>query len=302
MLMRIRRITGILVFVAVITPLLAAVAAPAQQCVVDRLMSLGLSAEQAQSRVAQMSEAELEQLAAEPGLLLVGGTIQGDETDTLGPVGHGKRTAGTLMDNVYENLLGWDRPSSQWNARYWTVSAGGVWLHERVNFPGFGLWKDQDRYGGFLAAEYYPTPAFSIEPAITVIDAMNLNGTVGGTNVHLSAVSVSLGVEGKLHLFKLAGPKDFPLQPYLLAGVRGVFYDSSASVNSVIVDDSPLGSMAVYRVGGGTNIKLGKKWFGRIDVTWYDSISSADVTIPGIGSSGMDTHGWFVTAGAGMRF
>jgi len=300
--MKLYQKVGVVLCAAAVSPLLA-VAAPSTQSVLDRLVSLGLSPDQAQVRVAQMNDAELGQFVAQPSLLQVGGTIQGDETDTSGPVGHGKRTVGSVMDYIYENLLGWDRTSSKWDARYWTMSAGAVWSHETLQMNGFGVSKHQNRLGGFLAAEYYPTQAFSIEPSVSVVDAANLNWTtVTSNDVHFGAVSVSLGVDGKLHLFKLTGLKDCPLQPYLLAGVRGVFYDSDASVDGVSTGKSPLSSLAAYRVGGGVDLKLGKKWFGRADASWSSVINAGDADIPGVGVSGFKTEGWLISAGLGRRF
>jgi hypothetical protein len=58
-----------------------------EQAVTEQLAKLGLTTEQAHARLARLSDAQLEQLAAEIDTLQAGGTIQGGNPRTLGPIG-----------------------------------------------------------------------------------------------------------------------------------------------------------------------------------------------------------------------
>jgi hypothetical protein len=73
--------------------------------VADQLTALGLSAEQARSRLAQLSDAQVEQLAAQVDLIQTGGSIQssGDPWPLLCVF----KTIGTLFGNVFRLLFCW---------------------------------------------------------------------------------------------------------------------------------------------------------------------------------------------------
>jgi hypothetical protein len=58
-----------------------------EQAVTDQLAKLGLTPKQAHERLARMSDAQLEQLAAQIDTLQAGGMIQGGNPNTLGPLG-----------------------------------------------------------------------------------------------------------------------------------------------------------------------------------------------------------------------
>jgi hypothetical protein len=58
-----------------------------EQAVTDQLAKLGLTAEQAHARLARLSDAQLEELAAQIDTLHAGGTIQGGDPNPLGPLG-----------------------------------------------------------------------------------------------------------------------------------------------------------------------------------------------------------------------
>jgi hypothetical protein len=57
-----------------------------EQAVTEQLAKLGLTTEQAHARLARLSDTQLEQIAAEIDTLQAGGTIQGGNPDTLGPL------------------------------------------------------------------------------------------------------------------------------------------------------------------------------------------------------------------------
>jgi hypothetical protein len=58
----------------------------AEQAVSDQLTKLGLTPDQAHARLARLSDAQLEQLAAEIDTLQAGGTVQGGNPSPTGPL------------------------------------------------------------------------------------------------------------------------------------------------------------------------------------------------------------------------
>lgn len=56
-----------------------------EKAVADQLAALGLTREQASARLAQLSEAQVEELAAQVDLIKAGGTIQGTVTGHCNP-------------------------------------------------------------------------------------------------------------------------------------------------------------------------------------------------------------------------
>ncbi len=58
-----------------------------EKIVAEQLTRLGVSPEQARARLAQLSDAQLETLAAQVDTLQAGGTIQGGNPHPLGPLG-----------------------------------------------------------------------------------------------------------------------------------------------------------------------------------------------------------------------
>jgi hypothetical protein len=77
-----------------------------EKIVVDHLKAVGLSADQARSRVAQLSQGQLDQLAAQADLIQAGGTIQGDKGN-LGPLACMFNQAKTFFYNVYQLIFCW---------------------------------------------------------------------------------------------------------------------------------------------------------------------------------------------------
>jgi hypothetical protein len=77
-----------------------------ERVVVARLQAVGLSSQQAQARLSQLSEQQLGQLAAQADLIQAGGTIQGDE-DNRGPLDCMWHQVGVFFYNVYELVFCW---------------------------------------------------------------------------------------------------------------------------------------------------------------------------------------------------
>jgi hypothetical protein len=78
-----------------------------EQLVADQLTALGLSREQARARLSKLSEAQLEQLAAQVDLIRAGGTIQSGNPNPLGPLGYFLQQLGKLLHDVYALLFTW---------------------------------------------------------------------------------------------------------------------------------------------------------------------------------------------------
>lgn len=78
-----------------------------EQIVAERLAALGLSQEQVSARLAQLSDTQLEELAAQVDLLQAGGTVQSG-TDPLGHTLHCIfDPLGRLLYNVYQLIFCW---------------------------------------------------------------------------------------------------------------------------------------------------------------------------------------------------
>ncbi len=58
-----------------------------EKAVTDQMAKLGVTPEQARAHLARLSDAQLEQIAAEIDTLQAGGTIQGGNPGKLGPLG-----------------------------------------------------------------------------------------------------------------------------------------------------------------------------------------------------------------------
>jgi hypothetical protein len=78
-----------------------------EKVVADRLAKLGLSQEQAHTRLAQLGEAQLQQLAAQVDLIHAGGTIQGPDPNPIGPFACWFKQLGTFIYNVFQLLFYW---------------------------------------------------------------------------------------------------------------------------------------------------------------------------------------------------
>jgi hypothetical protein len=78
-----------------------------EKIVATQLQAVGLSREQAQARLSQLSEQQLGELAAQADMIQVGGTIQGGDVNPLGPLGYVFHQAGVFFGNVYRLLFSW---------------------------------------------------------------------------------------------------------------------------------------------------------------------------------------------------
>jgi len=78
-----------------------------EKVVAEQLTALGISREQVKARVAQLSESQLQQLAAQVDLIRAGGMIQGGDLEQLGPLVYLGRQLRTLVYNIYQVLFCW---------------------------------------------------------------------------------------------------------------------------------------------------------------------------------------------------
>jgi hypothetical protein len=77
-----------------------------EKIVVDHLKAIGLSTDQARSRVAQLTQGQLDQLAAQADLIQAGGTIQ-DDGNHWGPLECMFNQAKIFFYNVYQLIFCW---------------------------------------------------------------------------------------------------------------------------------------------------------------------------------------------------
>jgi len=76
-----------------------------EKMVADQLQAAGLTSAQAQARLAKLSDAQIEQLAAQVDLIKAGGMIQDSGTNwTIGCI---FRQLGTLFHNIFTTLFCW---------------------------------------------------------------------------------------------------------------------------------------------------------------------------------------------------
>jgi hypothetical protein len=79
-----------------------------EKIVATQLQAVGLSSEQAQARLSQLSERQLGELAAQADMIQVGGTIQGGNVRPLGPLNYIFHQAHVFFCNVYRLLFSWE--------------------------------------------------------------------------------------------------------------------------------------------------------------------------------------------------
>ena len=80
-----------------------------EQAVAQQLTALGLSKEQVSMRLAQLSDAQLEQLAAQVDLIKAGGQIQGGNPNPWGPLQCIFNPLSRLCYNVYQVFFCWGK-------------------------------------------------------------------------------------------------------------------------------------------------------------------------------------------------
>jgi hypothetical protein len=79
-----------------------------EKAVADQLAALGLTREQASARLAQLSEAQIEELAAQVDLIKAGGTIQGTDTGRCSPIACFFKQLGALLHNIICAAFCWE--------------------------------------------------------------------------------------------------------------------------------------------------------------------------------------------------
>jgi hypothetical protein len=78
-----------------------------EKIVATQLQAVGLTSEQAQARLSQLSERQLGELAAQADLIQAGGTIQSGNVHPLGPLSYIGHQFCRFFDNVYRLLFSW---------------------------------------------------------------------------------------------------------------------------------------------------------------------------------------------------
>ncbi len=78
-----------------------------QQAVAQRLTELGITRDQVDARLAQLSDAQLQQLAAQVDLIQAGGDIQGGNPHPLGPIECVFQSLGRFLHDLYKLLFCW---------------------------------------------------------------------------------------------------------------------------------------------------------------------------------------------------
>lgn len=79
-----------------------------EKIVAEQLARLGVSAQQARARLAQLSEAQLQALAAQVDTLQAGGTIQGGNPHPLGPLGCVLAQIRDTVKHIVQFLFCWN--------------------------------------------------------------------------------------------------------------------------------------------------------------------------------------------------
>lgn len=78
-----------------------------EKAVTKQLTALGVSQERVNARLAQLSDAQLQQLAAQVDLIRAGGTIQGAGLNPAGPLGHMGEQLRVFLQDLYQLLFSW---------------------------------------------------------------------------------------------------------------------------------------------------------------------------------------------------
>ena len=80
----------------------------AEHVVVDQFTQLGVKRADIQTRLAKLSDSQIEELAAQINLLQAGGTIQGGNTRPLGPLGCVFQQLRETICHIFRFLFCWD--------------------------------------------------------------------------------------------------------------------------------------------------------------------------------------------------
>jgi hypothetical protein len=78
-----------------------------EKIVATHLQAIGLSSAQAQARLAQLSERQINELAAQADMIQAGGTIQDGDVQPLGPLDCIFHQFGVFFTNVYRLIFCW---------------------------------------------------------------------------------------------------------------------------------------------------------------------------------------------------
>ncbi len=78
-----------------------------EKIVASHLQAIGLSPEQAQARLSQLSERQLGELAAQADMIHAGGTIQGADLQKWNPFTYLGHQFCNFCDDVYRLLFSW---------------------------------------------------------------------------------------------------------------------------------------------------------------------------------------------------
>jgi hypothetical protein len=155
-------------------------------------------------------------------------------------------------------------------------------------------------YGGYVSTEYFVLRAVSIEAQFAAIDdAVKVSGD--GLNATATAFDVGLGA--KLYPLQIAGPSEFRLQPYLLAGIDGVFFDVRATYGGVDISRfASIDPVGIGQIGAGMAILIDSQWAVIVDGAYFHSIADTDGRITSIGSTPVGFMGVLAKAGVRYRF
>jgi hypothetical protein len=81
-----------------------------EKVVAAQLTAMGMTRAQVSARLSQLSEAQVEQLAAQVDLIQTGGTIQSGNPNPLGPIGCILHELHSFLTDVYHLVFCWGRP------------------------------------------------------------------------------------------------------------------------------------------------------------------------------------------------
>ena len=151
------------------------------------------------------------------------------------------------------------------------------------------------RYGGFIAGEYFVSSAISVQASFGGF-ADAVEATLG--SFHATATAFDVGLAGKLYPLQIAEPTRFRIQPYIIAGIDGAFFDVSANTSS----SASIDPAAIGLAGAGTDILINSQWALTLDGAYYHSLANTDAKISGVGATPIEFSGVFVRAGMRFRF
>ncbi len=177
------------------------------------------------------------------------------------------------------------------------ASFGPAVVVGRGEFPDLAGFKNSTvtRYGGYGSIERFVTRSVSLQGSVAGISEA-VEATDGG--FHASATAYQVGLDGKLYPLQLGRPNQCRAQPYIIAGIAGLFFDVSNN-GGVSASIDP---MAIGEAGVGTDILISYQWAVMIDAMYYHSLANSDARVSGVGSTPLELSGVAVRVGARFRF